>query len=137
MIRARILVFLMIFFGMMAMFPAQVSAAAAPCSTRSVIGIGSWDQYLQCDSANDNAIVDFSFPADIVLIIMAVFGIVSRLAGLIAVGVIIYAGFKFMLAQGSPDKIAEAKTIIQDALIGLAIAILAATIVNFVAGSIL
>ena len=112
------------------------AAHAAACSSRSIIGIGSWDKYLACDATNDNAIVDFSFPSDVLLIALATFDIIIRLAVLISVGIIIYAGFKFMLAQGNPEKIQEAKTIIQDALIGLAISILAATIVNFIASGI-
>ncbi len=55
-------------------------------------------------------------------------------AGLIAVGVIVYGAIKFLLAQGQPDKIKQAKEIVAYALIGLVVVALAFAIVNFVLG---
>lgn len=111
---------------------------AVSCSSLkdSILGISSWDKYLKCDPTNSDAVVAFHFPQDIWLVVLASFEILTRLAVYIAVGVIIYAGFKFMISQGNPEKIQEAKTIIQDALIGLGIALLATVIISFVAGSV-
>lgn len=67
---------------------------------------------------------------------LAVFEIVMRVAGMAAVGFVIYGGFQFMSSTGEPEKIAGARTTIANALIGLGIAVLAVTIVNFIGQSI-
>lgn len=56
------------------------------------------------------------------------------LAGIIAVGVIVYAGIKYISAQGEPDKIKNASQVISYGVIGLIITVVAAAIVNFVLG---
>ena len=55
-------------------------------------------------------------------------------AGIIAVLVIIIAGFYFMVAAYDPQKIAIAKNAILYAVIGLIVVLLAFVIVNFVVG---
>lgn len=55
---------------------------------------------------------------------------VSLLVGYVALIFLIYGGYKYILSTGEPGKVAMAKTIITNALIGLAIAILATVIVN-------
>jgi hypothetical protein len=66
------------------------------------------------------------------LILNIVFGIL----GAISVLVITYSGIQFMLSRGAPDKIAQARNTIIYALVGLAIAIFAAVLVNFVIGGV-
>jgi uncharacterized membrane protein len=56
------------------------------------------------------------------------------LMGALAFFMIVLAGLRYILARGSPDKVESAKNQIMYALIGLVIAILAATIVNLVLG---
>jgi hypothetical protein len=66
------------------------------------------------------------------LILNLVFGIL----GAISVLVITYSGIQFMLSRGVPDKIAQARNTIIYALVGLAVAIFAAVLVNFVIGGV-
>lgn len=54
------------------------------------------------------------------------------LLGIIAVGLMLYAGFTWMTSGGSEDKIASAKKILINATIGLAIILASFTIVQFV-----
>jgi uncharacterized membrane protein len=54
----------------------------------------------------------------------AVFG------GLLAVLMIIYAGYRYMTSYGDPEKIADAKDIVEKTLIGLGLLILAALILQ-------
>lgn len=61
-----------------------------------------------------------------------ILNIVLIILGAISVLVIIIAGLDFMFSQGEPDKVSRARNTIIYALIGLAIAIFAAAIVNFV-----
>ena len=54
--------------------------------------------------------------------------------GALAFLMILIAGLRYVMAQGDPGKVAEAKNMVLYSLIGLIIAALAATIVNFVLG---
>ena len=68
-------------------------------------------------------------------VVKNIISILFWIIGTLAVIVIIYAGIIFITAAGNPGKVAQAKTMIIYAVIGLAVAILAYTIVNFVVGA--
>lgn len=55
-----------------------------------------------------------------------------RIAGIAAFIYIILSGFKFVFAQGDPGKEKQARAAIQNAVIGMLIAMLAAFIVGFI-----
>ena len=55
---------------------------------------------------------------------------IALLVGYAAIGFVIYGGFKYIMSTGEPGKVAEAKKMITNALIGLVIAVLATVIVN-------
>ncbi len=61
---------------------------------------------------------------------------VLAMAGLAAVGVIIYGGIKYLTAQGDPSKIKQASQIIAYAIIGLVVVMIAGAIVAFATGAI-
>lgn len=69
-------------------------------------------------------------------IVLNIIEILLNLTAYITVGFIIYGGFKYMLATGSPDGIAKAKTTIMNAVIGLVLSIASIAIVNLIAGAI-
>jgi hypothetical protein len=50
----------------------------------------------------------------------------------VAVLIIVVAGFKYIIAKGEPQSMAQAKNMIVYALVGLAVCIMAFSIVNFV-----
>jgi hypothetical protein len=52
------------------------------------------------------------------------------IGGLMAILMLIYAGYRYMTSYGDPEKISDAKDIVEKALIGLALLILAAVILN-------
>jgi hypothetical protein len=60
-----------------------------------------------------------------------VLSIIFVTLGALAVLLLIIAGVRYMLAQGDPNKVAQAKSSILHALIGLVLAASAAAIVNF------
>ena len=62
----------------------------------------------------------------------SVINIVLGFLGIIAVGLILYAGFKWMTAGGSEDKITEARKLLFAGVIGLIIILAAFAIANFV-----
>lgn len=71
---------------------------------------------------------------DIWHIVLNVISIGILLAGYIAVALVIWGGVKYMLAGGESGKISAAKSTIQNALIGLLIALSAYAIVTFITG---
>lgn len=73
----------------------------------------------------------------IMKIVLNITEILLRLAGIVAVIVIIYAGAMFIIGSysASPDGIAKAKTILINGVIGLIIAIAATAIITFIVGS--
>ena len=68
-------------------------------------------------------------------VVKNIISILFWIIGILAVIVIIYAGITFITTAGNPSKVAQAKTMIIYAVIGLAVAILAYAIVNFVVGA--
>jgi len=71
---------------------------------------------------------DQSLDVTINNIITAVLGLV----GIIALGVILYGGFRWMTAAGNEEAVGEAKKIITAGVIGLIIVIVAWAVVSFV-----
>lgn len=52
----------------------------------------------------------------------------------VAVLAIVFAGFRYIIAKGEPQALAQAKNIIIYALVGLAVCVMAFAIVNFLIG---
>lgn len=114
-------------------------AAAAKChyDNTSFFGFPHWYKYLQgIEDGNGRCVPSLSSLNDVWKIAAAVIEILLRISALAAVAIIIYAGVSYITSQGEPDKTAKARTTIVNALIGLALSIMAAFIITFVAGSI-
>src|SRR5882757_6888271 len=58
--------------------------------------------------------------------------IIATVAGIAAVIIIIISGFEFMRAEGDPQKIAHARSMLLGSVIGLVIIVLAQAILTFV-----
>jgi len=115
---------------------------AAHCDQlkQSVYGIPTWYKYLEGahDPANPRTcrlMMDFSTDAanSLVSIGFAVVEIMLLVAGIVAVAYIVVGGFKYVLSGGNPDQTKQAKDAVLNAVIGLVIAILATTLVRFIA----
>lgn len=65
-------------------------------------------------------------------LILRVIEFATMVIGSIAMILLIVAGFRFMFSQGNDQKLTEAKDMVKYAIIGLAVAFLAYTIVTFV-----
>lgn len=118
--------------------PGYAVAATEEACTKAYGGflsLPTWYKYLNPKFENGECKIDFAFPNDIGLILLAVAEILLRLSVLVAVGFIIYGGFLYIFSQAEPDKTARAKWTIFNALIGMGIAMVAVIIVNLVARS--
>ena len=124
-----------------------VSQFAATCPGSSFFSLPTWYKYLPKDEANSaitkKCEVSFElmeggkFNGDgIILVTLAIIDILIRVAGLVAVAFIIWGGFQYMTSQGSPDNAKAAQSTILNAVIGLVVALLAASIVAFIGFSI-
>jgi len=114
-----------------------------PTPSRPVLflGLPRWYEYLEGKYDDENrCIPQLSTKQDgsidlssIWLIGLAVIEILLRVAGIIAIFMIILAGFRYMTSQGNPENTKAARNTIQNAMIGMAIAIFASVTVGFVA----
>lgn len=133
---------------MMLTVPAvYAQTAGAACELpKQKFGVPTWYKYLpgQIDPASKRCqpVMDFATTGntvdynrfDMLLGIgLAAIEILLFFAGIIAVGFIIYGGFQYLTSQGEPEHTRSAKDTILNALIGLVIAMMATTIVRFIA----
>lgn len=116
--------------AIMSIFPQPVFAES---SCGSKFGIPTWYRYVPKDGdcQIDNKNVDSKTIS--ILIILGFIDIALYVAGILAVFMIIWGGYKFILSDGNPDQIAGGRKTILNAAIGLVIAIFAAQIVKFIA----
>lgn len=69
---------------------------------------------------------------DINTILPNILNLIYTIAGLLAVGYIIYAGYSFVRSEGDPQQVAKARQSIFWAMAGLFMVVLAAVITNFI-----
>ena len=107
-------------------------------SSGNFLGFPTWYKYLPVvPSKVDNCTVytpSLTSLSSVWLIAIAIIEILLRVAAIVAVGVIIYAGIGYITSQGEPEKTAKSKNMLINALVGLAIAVSATAIVSFLAG---
>ncbi len=119
----------------LSLFPSTTYACS---NVDQVFGVTTWFRGLQ--SGPDCAVTipqtggKADFPKFITLIALNVVQAGLALAAYITVFFIMKGGFEYMTSTGSSDGMANAKKSITNAIIGLIIAVLSASIVNAIAG---
>ncbi len=118
------------------------TASSTGCDKPKLLGIFvPWYQYLtlgrdsvtgDCTVGNFRVLPGGGHTSDFLAIGLAVVDDLLRLAGLAAVIFVIYGGVQYATSQGSPDATAKAQSAILNALIGLAIAMVAVVFVTFI-----
>lgn len=113
----------------------QLASLGAPCKGGSFLNFPTWYEYLpgQYDSKGVCSPALGSL-GDVWLIVAAIIEILLRIAALVAVAFIIFGAVSYMTSSGDPEKTSRARGALTDALVGLAIAVLASAVVGFVAG---
>jgi uncharacterized membrane protein len=71
-------------------------------------------------------------PNDLPLIGLAILDDLLRVAGIVAIAFVIYGGITYVISQGEPDKTKQAMSTILNALIGLAVTIVAVAFISFI-----
>lgn len=86
-------------------------------------------QQVQAPDSINNVKVDLSGTT-----LQNVFNFILALAGAIAVAFIVFGGIKYILSQGDPNDIKQAKDTILYALVGVVVVVISFMLVNFVIG---
>lgn len=123
--------------------PASVSAAKAEnCGTSSggLLGFPTWYKYLEPSwDATKGCTIKADIggdPSVLGKILLAVFEIMLRVGGIVAVIFVLYGSIQYLISQGEPENLKNARTTIINALIGLIITMFATGIVNLIGGRI-
>ncbi|HUS25865.1 MAG TPA: pilin [Nevskiaceae bacterium] len=108
----------------------------AACPGGDFLGFPKWYKYLNGtpDPNTHLCTPQLSGLSDLWLILAAIIEDLLRLVALFAVALVIWGGIQFISSQGDPGATTKARQTILNAIIGLVIAILAATVVAFIAG---
>jgi hypothetical protein len=120
-------------------------AAGDGCTPKggAFLGFPTWYKYLsgqQIPTGDATGAATVCSPRiaqlnDVWLIVAAVIEMMLRIAAIAAVLYVLYGGVQYIMSEGDPGKTAKARGTLINALVGLVIAIGAATIVSFLAGS--
>lgn len=107
--------------------PAQVFAN---CPSTTVLGYPAWYNGLTCESGKGVTYPMMTDLSDIWIVVMNIIQWLIITAGYAAVFFIIIAGFQYITAHGESSRIAEAKTTIINAIIGLVVALVSVAVVR-------
>lgn len=114
---------------------------AAACAKPTFLTLVPWYQYLNLakDGAGGCKVTNFDKSSQVLgqhspflLIGLAILDDLIRVAALVAVGFVIYGGIQYVTSGGSPEDTNKARQTLINALVGLVIAILAASFVGFI-----
>ena len=116
---------------------AVLAAAKEPCQAHEFFGLLPWYHYLKldpktCEVQDFNLLPGGGQHSGLVLILLAIIDDLLRIAGLVAVGFIVYAAFNFITSQGNPEDAAKARGTAINALIGLMLAMFAVVLISFI-----
>ena len=82
-----------------------------------------------------NAVRADGMPTDLTIVVKNISNTALTLISVVAVVMLIYGGFRYVVSGGDSKKVTDAKNTILYAIIGLIVAFLALAIVNFVIGT--
>lgn len=132
----RILAILIVLAGMIGFNLSFSECSLAVDCGGTVLGIPTWYRGLPMDDkcsvkepANEEELRQ-----RIVKIILNVADMLLRMVGLVSFALILYSGFTYITSVGSAQRVESAKKMLQNAVIGLVIALLATAIVNLIFG---
>ena len=108
---------------------------AADCGKGDFFGFPTWYKYLPVVNGVNGCSPTLTGLNDVWLIALAVAEILLRVAIFVAIIYVIIGGYKYINSRANPERTAEAKNTVFDAMIGLVIAVAATALINFIARS--
>ncbi len=145
-----LIAFLFLYSALQFFSPGGISTTPVPDTTKSgtiatqcskeFLGLKPWFAYLPnsafqsgtCNIQNFSLLGDGSTPSQILPIFLVVADDLVRIAGLVAVAFVITGGIQLVTSQAEPDKTKRARETIISALVGVAVAIVAASVVAYI-----
>ena len=95
----------------------------------------TWYRGLPCDTGNEINLEGKDIGTDVVFpIALNIIDIALRVVAIMAVGFVIYGGFRYVTSRGEPEQTKKAQDTILKAIIGAVIAMVAAIGVSFIVG---
>lgn len=143
-----IIVGLLLFAPTMANAQTGANPEACKGSSSQFFEFPTWYKYLNpeiqtitpdSDGGEPYNICSVSFDAgkDIPKVLLAVFEIIMRILGIVAVVMVVWGGFQYITSQGEPEATKNARNTIVNALIGVGVAISATAIVNLIGNNLI
>lgn len=125
-----------------AVIPAHYVAAAdgeATC-TSHFLGLRAWyDGLTEANCNVKSPSGDEETKIFVWTVVLNITSMILGIAGYLAIGLVIWGGFQYMLAQGDPGKLAKGKKTVTNAVIGLVVtmsaSIISGTIASIVSGA--
>ena len=110
-----------------------IKTFASACGSSSFFGLPTWYKYIKITNSSGNCFSSFSFwpPDNLLLILLAVLDMLLIIGGIVAVVFVIIGGIQYVISQGEPENTKNARGTIINAVIGLVITIIAASLVNW------
>lgn len=125
----------------------RFASESDPCEEKKFFFLNTWYHYFVTGGFSGRDALNrcvFNLPDAISqspnaywLIAMGILDILLRVAGFIAVVMVLYAGVQYVTSNGDPSNAQAAKNTIINAMIGLVITVVASALVNFVANKFL
>lgn len=112
------------------LFLAPTANAAPVTCDKSLLGYPAWNKGLQCDDKTGMVVAEGMKLNDVWGIALNIVQWIIVTVGYVALAMIIWSGFQYMIAQGEPSKIESAKSSLLNAVIGLVIALSAVIIIQ-------
>ncbi len=145
-----VLVSLSMSLTVMISLPVTTHALVSPSCRTSFMGLPTWYKYLDVGpqgadrcaitgprqyivDSRGNTVSNLDVPTIAGRVALAVVEIMLRVAVIAAMAYVLYGGFRYITSQGEPDATKSARHTIQNALVGMIIALLASAIVAFIA----
>ena len=116
------------------MIESIIRFAGPSCPSNGFLNFPTWYKYLPSVDGSDPCAAKISGLSDVWLIVAAVIEILLRIAAIAAIVFVVWGGVQFITSQGQPEKTAQARKTIINALGGLVLAVSAAALITFIAG---
>ena len=119
---------------------ANAAPATGKCDSggtwsQNFFGFPTWYRGLPCDSGDKINLEGVQVGTQVVFpIALNIIDIALRVVALIAVGFVIYGGFRYVISRGEPEATKNALDTILKAVVGAVIAMVAAIVVSFIVG---
>jgi hypothetical protein len=123
----------------------MISNFGAGCTEHTFFGLLPWYHYLKRSTWDDPTtgthesvcVIQFdplppSGRSDILLVLLVIIDDLLRVAGLVAIGFVIWGGVLYMTSQGNPEQTQKGQHTIQNALLGLVFCIMSIAVASFI-----